>query len=1398
MTAALTNAQIAESLATLTHLLARGDDPARDGEKRLDRFLKHKPSFFVGGFNPDGAIKWVEEVEIIFYAMECANETKLALGTYMLREEANQWWKNAKLRIGDRGVVITWEMFKREFFNKYFPANVKNKKVVEFMRLEQGNMSVAEYAAKFESLCAFSPHYNTPEAENDKCVKFESGLRPDIKHIIGFAEIRNFTTLVAKARICDEDGKAKSNYFKAVRGKSQDRAKPYEVKGRGSARSGKGKKKMDNDKCYRCGKIGHRSFECKKEKEVCYNCGNEGHKSRECKATTPTCYNCGEEGHKSPECTCFIHDTPLIVIIDTGATHSFISMDCMKRLNIPVYEMSGCMNIETPASGSVVTRLVCRNCPVSVFGRHFDMDLVCIPLSGIDVILGMNWLVFNQVHINCCEKTVIFPKSEGSLSLMKGEELKESLNDHGELFMVFGSLKLEGGIKLEELPVVSEFSDVFPEDISDLPPEREVEFGIDLVPGTSPISMAPYRMSASELHELKKQLEELLEKKFIRPSVSPWGAPVLLVKKKEGSMRLCIDYRQLNKATIKNKYPLPRIDDLMDQLVGACVFSKIDLRSGYHQIRVKTEDIPKTAFRTRYGHYEYTVMPFGVTNAPGVFMEYMNRIFHSFLDKFVVVFIDDILVYSKSEEEHKEHLRIVLQVLKEKKLYAKLSKCEFWLEEVSFLGHVISSGGIAVDPAKVDAVTKWGTPASVSEIRSFLGLAGYYRRFIEGFSKMALPLTLLTRKDQAFVWDEKCEKSFQELKEKLTTAPVLILPDAKESFVVYCDASKLGLGGVLMQKGKVVAYASRQLKVHERNYPTHDLELAAVVFTLKVWRHYLYGSRFEVFSDHKSLKYLFDQKELNMRQRRWLEFLKDYDFELSYHPGKANVVADALSRKSLHMSSLMLTNPFLEKVRECQKEDEKLMKKVALVIEGQENDFKMDKNGVVRFRGRVCVPDVPELKRMILDEGHKSGLSIHPGLVKMYQDLKKLFWWPRMHKEIAEYVYACLVCQKSKIEHQKPSGLLQPLFIPEWKWDSIAMDFVGGLPKTAKGNGVIWVVVDRLTKSAHFIAIKIGTLVPKLAEIYVEQIIRLHGIPSSIVSDRDPKFTYRFWESLQEALGTKLKLSSAYHPQTDGQSERTIQSLEDLLRACVLEQGESWDSCLPLIEFTYNNSFHSSIGMAPFEALYGRKCRTPLCWYESGETVVLGPDIVQETTEKIRMIREKMKASQSRQKSYHDKRRKDVEFQEGDHVFLRVTSTTGVGRALKSKKLTSKFIGSYQISERIGKVAYRIALPITLSNLHDVFHVSQLKKYVLDPCHVIESDDIRVKENLTIETIPLRIEGREVKKLRNKEIASVKVVWGGPAGENATWELESKMKSSYPDLFSGGVDRGFEWAYEEG
>ncbi|KAL0546072.1 hypothetical protein IC582_015977 [Cucumis melo] len=383
---------------------------------------------------------------------------------------------------------------------------------------------------------------------------------------------------------------------------------------------------------------------------------------------------------------------------------------------------------------------------------------------------------------------------------------------------VVGTREVDVSLSLE--PVVRDYPDFFPEELPGLPPHEEIEFAIELEPGTVPLSKAPYRMTPAELKELKVQLQRLLNKGFIQSSVSPWGVPVLFVKKKDGSMRLCIDYRELNKVTVKNKYPLPRIDDLFDQLQGATVFSKIDLQSGYHQLRIKDSNVSKTSFCSRYGYYEFIVMSFGLTNAPAMFMDLMNRVFREFLDTFVIVFIDDILKYSNTEAKHEEHLRMV-----------------------SFLGHVVSKAGVFVDPAKIKAVTSWPRPSTVSEVRSFLGLAGYYRRFVENFSRIATSLTQLTRKGAPFVWCKACEDSFQNLKQKLVTTPVLPVPDDSGSFVIYSDASKKALGCVLMQQGKVVAYASRQLKNHEQNYLTHDLELAAVVFALKIWRHYLYGEK---------------------------------------------------------------------------------------------------------------------------------------------------------------------------------------------------------------------------------------------------------------------------------------------------------------------------------------------------------------------------------------------------------------------------------------------------------------------------------------------------------------------------------------------------------------------------
>jgi hypothetical protein len=424
------------------------------------------------------------------------------------------------------------------------------------------------------------------------------------------------------------------------------------------------------------------------------------------------------------------------------------------------------------------------------------------------------------------------------------------------------------GVKLEDIPIICEYPDVFLDDLPGMPPNRDIEFIIELQPGIAPISKKSYRMPPNELAELKTQLQDLLNKGFIRPSASPWGCPALFVKKKDNSLRLCVDYRPLNAVTIKNKYPLPRIDILFDQLAGAKVFSKIDLRSGYHQIKIWPSDVPKTAFSTRYGLYEYLVMSFGLTNAPAYFMYLMNSVFMQELDKFVVIFIDDILIYSKNPKDHAQHLHVILQRLRDHHLYAKFSKCEFWLDTVKFLGHTIFGEGISIDPSKVQEVMDWKPPTSVHQIRSFLGLAGYYRRFIPDFSRIAKPMTELLKKGVKFSWDQKCEDAFHVLRNHLTTAPVLAQPDVSKPFDIYCDASGTGLGCVLMQDHQVIAYASRALRVHEQNYPTHDLELAAVIHALKIWRHHLMGTKCHIYTDHKSLKYIFTQADLNMRQRR--------------------------------------------------------------------------------------------------------------------------------------------------------------------------------------------------------------------------------------------------------------------------------------------------------------------------------------------------------------------------------------------------------------------------------------------------------------------------------------------------------------------------------------------------
>ncbi|GJZ76210.1 putative reverse transcriptase domain-containing protein [Tanacetum coccineum] len=874
-------------------------------------------------------------------------------------------------------------------------------------------------------------------------------------------------------------------------------------------------------------------------------------------------------------------------------------------------------------------------------------DTVDAKLGIFDaIIVGLVWAK-HQASYQCAEKIVRIPcknktltiHGDGStqgnvtrLNIISCTKTQKYIEKGFPIFLAHVTTKeIEDKSeekRLEDVPIVQNFPEVFPEDLPGLPPTRQVEFQIDLVPGAAPVARAPYRLAPSELKELSEQLKELSDKGFIRPSSSPWGAPVLFVKKKDGSFRMCIDYRELNKLTVKNRYPLPRIDDLFDQLQGSSVYSKIDLRSGYHQLRVREEDIPKTAFRTRYGHYEFQVMPFGLTNAPAVFMDLMNRVCKPYLDKFVIVFIDDILIYSKNKKEHEEHLKQILELLKKEELYAKFSKCEFWIPKVQFLGHVIDSEGIHVDPAKIESIKDWTSPKSPTEIRQFLGLAPHpppphpllldtNRRILEGFSNIAKPMTSSPRK-RLSLNGHKQEAAFQLFKAKVVQCTNLAVPEGSEDFIAYCDARRRGFGPGLMQR-------------EQSDFTLFYLELSHGVPDSQGLQHIPRAERADMGNDERRKE---RETHAPLRVRALV-----YDISLDL-PLDLNAQTEARKPeniKSEDVGGMLVENAkFPEAIRE------------------QKLEPRAD--GTLCLNGRSWLPCYGDLRTVIMHESHKSKYSIHPGSDKMYQDMKKLYWWPNMKADIATYVNKCLTCAKVKAEHQRPSGLLVQPKIPEWKWDNITMDFVTKLPKTSQGYDTIWVIVDRLTKSAIFTPMRETDPLDKLARLYLKEVVTRHGIPVSIICDRDPRFASNFWRSLQSALGTNLDMSTAYHPQTDGQSERTIQTLEDMLRACAIDFGKGWVNHLPLVEFSYNNSYHASIKAAPFEALYGRKCRSPVCWTEVGEAQILGPELIQETTEKIIQIKQRMQAARDRQKSYADLKRKPMEFQVGDKVMLKVVS----------------------------------------------------------------------------------------------------------------------------------------------
>ncbi|GJY60553.1 putative reverse transcriptase domain-containing protein [Tanacetum coccineum] len=814
---ALINQGVAAAMAEAEASRVRnGDDSNSSGprpaqavrECSYSEFLKCKPLDFKGTEGVVRLTRWFEKMESVFSISNCTAASQVKFATCTLQDDALTWWNShVKTTTPEAAHAMTWATLKKMMTDKYCPRGEIKKIETEMWNLKVKGTDVVAYNRRFQQLALMCARM-FPE-EVDKIEKYIGGLPDMILGSVKASKPKTWQDAIDQAYTAGNSDR-----------KPYAGPKPLCSKCNYNHEAG-----PCPPRCNNCKRVGHLTRDCRNRPANAYN-NNNNQRAQGANTNAITCFECGAQGHFKRNCPKLRNNNrgnqggndrapaKVYVIGNAGADPDNVVAGTFLLNNRYAYIL-----FDTGADRSFVSTAFSTLLDIvpNALDHGYDVELAD-ELGSFDAIIGMDWLAKYQAIIECAEKIVRIPWGN------------ETLIVHSD-----GS---NWGYEAR------------------LPLTQQVEFQIDLIPGAAPVARAPYRLAPSEMKELSEQLKELSDKGFIRPSSSPWGAPVLFVKKKDGSFRMCIDYRELNKLTVKNRYPLPRIDDLFDQLQGSSVYSKIDLRSGYHQLRVREEDIPKTAFRTRYGHYEFQVMPFGLTNAPAVFMDLMNRVCKPYLDKFVIVFIDDILIYSKNKQEHEEHLKLILELLKKEELYAKFSKCEFWIPKVQFLGHVIDSEGIHVDPAKIESIKDWASPKSPTEIRQFLGLAGYYRRFIEGFSKIAKPMTKLTQKKVKFEWGDKQEAAFQLLKQKLCSAPILALPEGSEDFIAYCDASKKGLGAVLMQREKVIAYASRQLKIHEKNYTTHDLELRAVVFALKIWRHYLYGTKCTVFTNHKSLQHI--------------------------------------------------------------------------------------------------------------------------------------------------------------------------------------------------------------------------------------------------------------------------------------------------------------------------------------------------------------------------------------------------------------------------------------------------------------------------------------------------------------------------------------------------------------
>lgn len=1073
----------------------------------------------------------------------------------------------------------------------------------------------------------------------------------------------------------------------------------------------------------------------------------------------------------------------LLILIDSGSSHCFLN-------SVHAASLSGITPLDHPLTVKVANGNVLQchqqitKAEWSVQGVSFCSTLKLLPLPYYDLVLGMDWLEqFSPMSVDWKHKWISLPYQGQTIQLQGCPPVVPA-----------GTL-----LEIRHIPVMSESSEqlfsvdslAVPEPIQQLlhkyealfqppttlPPSRFCDHSIPLIEGARPVNIRPYRFSPDMKDEIESQVNEMLQSGLIQHSSSAFSSPVLLVKKKDNSWRFCVDYRHLNALTLKSKYPVPIIDELLDELFGAAWFSILDLRAGFHQILLKDGEAHKTAFQTHVGHYEFRVMAFGLTGAPGTFQRAMNHTLAPLLRKCVLVFFDDILIYSATLTDHVRHLQQVFELLDRAQWKVKMSKCSFAQNKVSYLGHVVSSQGVATDPTKVQAVADWPTPTCLKELRSFLGLAGYYRKFIRHFGVICKPLTVLLKKGSLFVWTSDHDLAFNTLKRALISAPVLSLPDFSTPFVVETDASDDGVGAVLMQNGHPLAFLSKALGPRSRGLSTYEKEYLAVILAVQQWRAYLQHSEFTILTDHKSLSQLNEQRLHTPWQHKVFTKLLGLHYKILYRPGTDNRVADALSRcvqGELQAISVVVPK-WLSEVQSSYLNDAEAQDLLAkLSIDPLAVPHFTLKDGLLRYKTRIWLGADAQLHHRILSALHCSAMGGHSGVPVTYSRVKGIFAWKNLKSSVQQFVEQCQVCLQAKPDRSAYPGKLQPLPVPRSAWHTISMDFVEGLPRSGTADCIL-VVVDKFTKFSHFIPLSHPYTAASVAHLFMSHVYRLHGFPIAIISDRDPVFTSQFWTTLFKLAGTELRLSSAYHPQSDGQTERVNQCLETFLRCFVSACPKKWSAWLSAAEFWYNTSCHSALGRSPFEVLYGRKPHSLGLSMNATAPVQLS-EWLQERTTMQELIRQHLVRAQDRMKRQADKCRSERVFAIGDWVYMKLqpyAQSSILPRA--HQKLNFRYFGPYRVLSKVGAVAYRLDLP-TSSRIHPVIHVSQLKlatgfKGTVSPTLPSSVPELSVPLNI--------LQTRGVTK-GNRLVQQVLVEWSGLPSELATWEDREALKQCFP------------------